>query len=429
MDFNYQRRQWLLFLLLFSLVSLSSAQPLFFNRGPMMYAFSRGLYNYRLEGIPLELVYAEASPVIFHNILYQALPGEEGIEFYFPSGSRIIDNSLVGVEASGRYENYFFFLNKKKVSFLGDYYTHLSVDDGYWKGKNYLARYEAGAQKLFFFISDHDLIGESEEKEYVYSLIRGETEIGPVTVHGKREYIKKTDDTSLALYEGGLAWKGFSCSGAIIPEEELFRIGAEYKGRVGGTDVWMNPFIRDDLLDVNMSLKRGALYMVKRARQDWIGPYEADYYEAGLSAGTAGHLFLRYADRLSHPLYDYDNAFIPGAAYNIPVRAGEHLMLIAEGDLLFTKEQKSVLRNYIYSEFSFFQGDLTVKGYLRNTILTPSEESDGSFYTDLFLSLALVNTEVDVTVENIFGQDLAEEEGAEGEGPEVSFHLRWFFYN
>ena len=429
MDFSYRKNQWLLFLLLFISASVSWARPLFFSRGEMMYTFSRGLTDYRLEGIPLELIYAGASPVIFNNILFNAVPGEEGVDFFFPSGSRLVDNSLVGVEAADSYENYFFFLNKTRTSFLGDYYTHLGVRDGYWKGKNYMARYEAGARKVFFFISDHDLIREDDTREYVFSLFRYETEVGGVTVHGKREYIKNTDDRSLALYEGGIAWKGFSCSGAFIPEEDRFRAGVEYRGKAGETEIRINPFLREDSLDVDMDIKRGALYVKKRSRYDWIAPYETIYYEAGLTAGSTGHLFLRYADHMTHPLYSYDNAFIPGAAYNIPVRAGEHLMLIAEGDLLFTKEEKSTLRNYLYTEFSFFQGDLTVKSYLRNTILTPSEDSDGSFSTDFFLALALVNTEVDVTVENIFDQPLVSENDSEESGRKVTFYLRWFFYN
>jgi len=292
-----------------------------------------------------------------------------------------------------------------------------------------MARYEAGDQKIFFFLSDHDLIRDAETREYVYSLIRYETEIGPVSFHGKREFTKNTDGCSLALYGGGLAWKDFSCSWAFIPEDNRFRTGVEYRGKAGQTEIRINPFIWDELPDVNMELKRGVLYVKKRARYDWAGPYEALYYEAGLTAGPAGHLFVRYADHMTHPLYNYDNAFIPGAAYNIPVRAGEHLMLIAEGDLLFTKEQKSTLRNYLYTEFSFFQGDLTVKSYLRNTILTPSEDSDGSFSTDFFLSMALVNTEIDITVENIFAQSLVLEDDREESGRKVSFHLRWFFYN
>ena len=429
MGFSCRKHQLLLFLLLFISVSLSWARPLFFSSGEMMYTFSRGLSEYKLEGIPLELIYAGASPVIFNNILYNAAPGEEGVDFFFPSGSRIVDNSLVGVEAADRYENYFFFLNKKKASFLGDYYTHLSVNNGYWKGNNYMARYETGAQKIFFFLSDHDLIREEETREYVYSLIRLETRLGPVAAHGKREYIKNTDDRSLALYEGGVTWDALSCTVAFIPEEDRFRAGVEYRGKAGGTEIRINPFLCEDSLDVDMDLKRGALYVKKRTRHDWTAPYETVYYEAGLTAGSTGHLFLRYADHMTHPLYTYDNAFIPGAAYNIPVRAGEHLMLIAEGDLLFTKEQKSALRNYLYTEFSFFQGDLTVKSYLRNTILTPSEDSDGSFSTDFFLALALVNTEFDVTVENIFGQALDSEEGGEETGRKVSFYLRWFFYN
>ncbi|HHH84945.1 MAG TPA: hypothetical protein ENL15_03205, partial [Firmicutes bacterium] len=115
MNFNYLKRLWLLFLLLFTAVNFLSAGPLFFSRSETMYTFSRGLPDYRLEGIPLELIYAGASPVIFNNILFHAISGEEGVDFFFPSGSRLVDNSLIGVEAENSYENYFFFLNKKRT--------------------------------------------------------------------------------------------------------------------------------------------------------------------------------------------------------------------------------------------------------------------------------------------------------------------------
>jgi len=429
MAFIYLKRLWLLLLILCTGASLLPGRPLFTGRGDLFYASYRGLTNYFLDDIPLELIYAGASPLLFQNNIFNAISQDNGVAFYLPLQSHLIENSITGVEMSDGYENYFFALNKKGSGFLADYYTGLPVKRGNWKGSHYTAHIKGEKTRLMFFLSDHELLHDEGMSEFVYSLLHFETSLGSWAFSGKREFLENTDGLSTALYQGGVKWKDISVQGQAVPEQSLFRIAADYTLTLGKNELTLSPFVFDKIFDMNAVLRHGVFYVEKKTRHDWVGPFEVSYYETGIAEPDWGQFFIRYADHMSHPLYEYENTVLPGAAFQIPVRAGDSLMLLAEADLLITQKQNSMLRNSVVGTFSFFQGDLMLTAFLRNTILTPTETLDGSFYYDFFLAVALVNTELSLTAENIFNQKITVSDEYEINERKITFDVRWFFYN
>ncbi len=417
-----------LILFLFILIDGASADAAM-GEGYRIGIESRGLDAYYIEDIPMELLGFASPPLMFNIDSYNTIYKFDGVHFYLPSSSHLLDNSTIGYANREEYSNYFFFLNKKNFTTYVDFFTHLGREETFWEGRQFFFSAEYGRHSATAFFCDSDLISDGTEDEYVYGLFRYQFHGDSVQAVLKREFIENPWGGEFTLYSGYLKYGSTGYGFRTVDETDTHEIYADFSFGSQGKAVKFIPFYREGEFDMRVEAVWGDWYVTRAVDFDHTGPYEHKYYETGLSRKGAGALFLRYVDEYSSPLSSYGNMFVPGIKYELPVRMADNIMLVNEADLLFNENHRGHIRTYLVYEGSFFQGDLNFTGMIRSNIYTPAGSFDGYDSIDLFLGLRLVNTSVNCNIENIFAQKIIDMPELSDEETRITFSATWFFYN
>ena len=413
----------IVFLVIFLIYNLSFSYPVYIKNKYQTFFYSKGRERFYFGKDMLDLPYETIPMNLFDINIYNIKAENDGIHFYLPSYSKVLDNSFLSAIFDKSYESYYFFLRKKHISPLLNFYSHYHVEENFWEGRTFYNEFSYKNHFFDLYIADSFF---SDNRKVLYNFERYKYKNGKKYFSIKREFYKDKNDKESSLKKFSFGFTNFDTSFSYL-NRDSYKIDLKIKHTINKFSFSFNPFVYKKLYDFNMKLSYGNIYFEKVADYDWLSNAQNNFSEIGITYKENG-LYLRYVEKDLKKYFSLKKKFIKGLKFSdsLPLFK-ENLYLNLSGDILFNENYFSYAKGNLFFQKYLFKDDLRLIFSFTQTYTFIQNET--SKYSDFYLEFLLIHTRFYFKLHNLFNDDIKQyDEFFENESL-LSFGINWFFYN
>lgn len=393
--------------------------------------FSRGLPTYFVADREFSFSFSDALPLYFFNRdSFRRVYSQEGIKTYFPTLSRVIENSQISAvfDDSG-YENYSFFLRNLSTTAHISFYTRYFDGSSEREAKNYFIEKRIGQHSATFFLVNQSLAEGSTRRDSVFAYMRYGFEGNGFGIHADRELLKQVDGTISAVDHARLYYKNIAFDIEGLEGDSALRGALTAKFNHNELKTTINPGVMGEGLDVSADMRYKGIYLMRHVQHDWLGTNTLKYHEIGYGYNEYATVYCRHIETMRYASIAMHDEYIAGVMWNYPFEINDSLSISFDGDVISDPSFFSTAHTSMVFSRSFFENDLTLTAFIRNNYTARSLYAPTFITWDAYIEALLISARFFVLTENVLHQKYYNYNGQKGEGLRVKFGFSWSFYN
>lgn len=377
------------------------------------------------------LSFSNALPLHFFNKdSYRRVYSFHGIETYFPTLSRVINNSqIAAVFSDAGYEHYSFFLRNRSTTAHISFFSR-DIETGVEKeAKNYFFEKKIGRHSATFFQINQTVEDLDVQKDSVFTYMRYAYDGNGFGITADRELLKQNDGTIHAIDHGWVYYKNIACDISALEGDTLLRGKLTAKYFFSDFKTTVQPVFWENNADVAAEIWYKGLGFKRDIQYDWIGSNSLIFNEIGYDYHDSVSVYIRHIDIMRHAAISLKDEYLAGVMWKLYVPINDMLGVDLNGDAISDPSFFTVARTSLVYSQSFFSNDLTLTAFIRNNYTADSIYAPDFVTWDAYVEALLISARFFILTENVFHQKYYDFNGFQGDGLRVRFGFSWNFYN